>query len=197
MKALIGVLVLAVLGAAAFVLQQPDRIHIERSAVIAAPSDTIFAHINDYHRWTAWSPWENLDPNMQRTYEGPTAGTGAAYRWEGNNEVGRGSMKITESIAPAKVVMALEFVKPFQASNTGTFTLTPEGAGTRVTWAMDGANTLIGKVMSLFMSMDAMVGSQFAEGLANLKRVSEASSRSYPAAGRPGTRDTEDRPPPP
>jgi len=170
-------LVLVVAGAlVAFVATRPPRFHVERSATIAAPSATIFPTIADFHRWTAWSPWEKIDPDMQRSYDGPPSSVGAAYRWSGNSKVGAGSMRIMDATPNQRVAIALEFLKPFKASNTATFTLVPAGSGTRVTWAMDGDNTLVAKVMSLFFSMDSMIGGEFEKGLATLKDVAERSA---------------------
>ena len=157
-----------------FVLTRPDRIHVERSATINAPSATIFPHINDFRQWTAWSPWEKIDPQLQRSYDGPPSGLGAAYRWAGNSHIGEGSMRVTESTPNRRVGIALEFLKPFRASNTATFTLTPDGAGTRVIWAMDGKGNLVSKLISLFTSMDKMIGTQFEMGLATLKGIAES-----------------------
>jgi hypothetical protein len=175
-----AVVVLGAVALVGVVRTRPNRFHVERSATIDAPSEAVFPHINDFRRWTAWSPWDQLDPQMQRSFDGPPSGLGAAYRWTGNHQVGTGSAKITESIPGRRVGIALDFVEPFQASNTATFTLAPAGAATRVTWALDGQNGFVAKLMSLFMDMDAMVGGQFESGLASLKRIAE----SAPGGGR-------------
>jgi len=174
MRIILPVLFVVVVTLTTFVLTRPDRFHIERSATINAPGAAIYPYINDFHRWTAWSPWEKIDPQMQRSYDGPAAGAGAGYRWSGNSKIGEGSMKITESTPSRKVAIALEFITPFRASNTATFTLAPEATGTRVTWAMDGENTLVSKLMSLFISLDRMIGAEFEKGLATLKSLAES-----------------------
>jgi hypothetical protein len=178
MRIIVSVAVLIVVALAVFVQTRPARFHIERSATIEAPSAAIFPHINDFHRWTAWSPWERIDPALQRSYDGPPAGIGAGYRWVGNNQVGEGSMRITESTLDREVGIALEFIKPFKASNTATFTLVPEASGTRVTWAMDGENTVVSKLMGLFMNMDRTIGGEFEKGLASLKDIAEGGATS-------------------
>src|SRR5262245_9539090 len=172
MRTVLPIALLAIVALLVFVQMRPGRFHIERSATIDAPSATIFTHINDFHRWTAWSPWEQIDPQLQRFYDGPPSGVGARYRWVGNSKIGEGSMKITES-NPSKVGIDLEFVKPFKASNVATFTLAPAGSGTTVTWAMDGENNFMSKAMGLFMNMDNMIGTQFEKGLASLKGIAE------------------------
>jgi hypothetical protein len=147
-----------------------DTFRVERSTVIDAPPDAIFPHIDDFHAWAAWSPYEKMDANLGKTFSGPARGTGAAYAWVGR-KAGSGRMEITSSSPPSKVVIKLEFTKPFTAHNTAEFTLEPQGSGTKVTWAMHGPNTLMSKVMGLFFSMDRLVGPQFEEGLASLKAL--------------------------
>ena len=170
----VAVVVLAIAVALVVVVStRPDRFHVERSATIVAPSDAIFAYVNDLRRWTAWSPWEKIDPQMQRSYDGPASGVGASYHWTGNAKIGEGSATITESTPNRRVGIALEFLKPFRASNTAAFSLVPDGAGTRITWAMDGRANFVTKLVGLFMSMDAMVGTQFESGLEALKRITE------------------------
>jgi hypothetical protein len=172
MRAVLPIALLVVVALLVFVQMRPDRFHVERSTTINAASTAIVPHINDFHRWTAWSPFEKIDPQLQRSYDGPPSGVGAGYQWTGNNKIGEGSMKITES-TPSKVGIDLEFVKPFKASNVATFTLAPAGSGTRVTWAMDGQNSFVSEAMGLFMSMDDMVGTEFEKGLASLKGIAE------------------------
>ena len=150
---------------------QPADFRISRSAVIAAPPAAVFEQINDYHKWDAWSPWAKLDPNAKNSFEGSASGVGAKFSWAGNNDVGEGSMQITDSKPNERVVMDLVFLKPFAATNTTEFTLKPEGNGTAVTWSMAGKNGFIGKAAGLFMNCDKMVGTQFEKGFENLKSI--------------------------
>src|SRR5213082_3303587 len=115
-KILLGiVIVVAVLVAVIAILAalQPTHYRIERSATINAPAAVVFAQVNDFHKWEAWSPWEKIDPALKRTFEDPSAGTGAIYRWVGDNKVGEGSMTITESRPSDLIRIKLEFLKPF------------------------------------------------------------------------------------
>jgi hypothetical protein len=146
---------------------------VDRSIAIAAPADRVFAQINDFHRWTEWSPWEQLDPDLQRDYSGPDAGVGAVYSWNGNRKAGKGRMEIVESSAPDRVGIQLDFIKPFKAHNHVEFVLTADGATTRVTWSMTGGKTLGTRIMGIFTSMDKLVGKDFEKGLAQLKTVAE------------------------
>ena len=153
---------------------QPSDFRIERSATMRAPAPAAFAQVNDFQNWQAWSPWEKVDPALKRQYDGPKAGTGAVYAWQGNKEVGEGRMTIMES-RPAEVVrIKLEFFKPFAATNTAEFSFKPAGADTTaVTWSMAGQNTFLSKAISLFIDMDRMVGGMFDQGLTQMKAIVE------------------------
>lgn len=172
-KILIGLaaIIVALLG---YAMTKPDTFRIERSASINAAPEVIFAHLNDFRSWRAWSPWEELDPALQRTFSGAAIGAGAVYAWQGNSEVGAGRMEIVESSPASKLNIKLDFTEPFEGHNMTEFTLTPEGETTKITWAMQGPNQFIGKVMSIFIDMDSMIGKDFETGLANLKAVAEA-----------------------
>ena len=151
-----------------------DTYTVQRSASIDAPPERVYAHIVDFRRWAGWSPWDEMDPSMNKTYSGSDAGKGAKYAWSGNRKVGQGTMEVTDVTEPSSVEIALEFLKPFKASNTTLFTVQPSGGGTNVTWAMTGRKTFMTRVMGIFKSMDSMVGPDFEKGLAKLKTVAEA-----------------------
>jgi carbon monoxide dehydrogenase subunit G len=167
------IVVLAVAAIFLLALTKPSSFRVERSTTIAAPPEKIAALIGDFHQWNAWSPWAQLDPNMKTTYSGPTSGVGSVYEWEGNSKVGKGRMEIL-SVEPAKTAIKIDFLKPFEGHNTADFLLEPQGAATRVNWIMNGPMDFFpGKVMSVFTTMDKMIGPDFDKGLANLKSVAE------------------------
>jgi hypothetical protein len=149
---------------------------VERSVTVDADPQHVYDQVIDFHRWTTWSPWEELDPQLQRSYSGPEAGPGATYEWSGNRKAGQGRMQITSADEPTSIVVDLAFLKPFKSTSTSTFTFAPIGGQTHVTWSMTGANTAMTKVMGVFTSMDKLVGPDFEKGLARLKTVSEAPS---------------------
>ena len=178
-KILVGVgavLVLLVL----VVATRPGDFRIERSLAMNAPPDAVFAQVNDLHKWEAWSPWEKLDPKMQKVFDGAPAGTGAIYAWTGNDKAGEGRMTIEKSEKPSRIDIKLEFLKPFAATNETSFVFTPTPAGTNVVWTMTGHNGFMGKAFSMFMDMDKLVGGDFEKGLASLKSVAEASPKAAP-----------------
>lgn len=152
---------------------QPSEFRVERSTVISAPVSTVFEHVNDMHKWQAWSPWAKLDPNAKETFEGPESGKESIMRWDGNNQVGTGSMTITESRPNEFIQFNLEFLKPFKGTNTAEFTFKPAGDQTQVTWSMYGKNNFVAKAIGLIMNCEKMIGGQFDQGLANLKSVVE------------------------
>jgi hypothetical protein len=153
---------------------QPDQFAVSRQIIVDASADRIFPYANDFHHWTSWSPWEQLDPSMQRTYEGPSSGEGAVYSWNGNDQVGSGTMTITKSQAPSLIQIDLFFKMPMEARNFTEFTFQPKGLRTLVTWRMTGQNSFLGKAFHLFVDFDKMVGADFEKGLAQLKAISEA-----------------------
>lgn len=172
-------LALAVVALVAAVLiyasTQPDSFAVQRTTTIKAPAERIHVLIDDFKRWGDWSPWDKIDPALKRTYSGAERGKGAIYTWEGNKEVGAGRMEITESSAPSKVVIQLDFLKPFEAHNITEFSLVPQGDATQVTWKMQGPAPFVTKLMQVFVSMDKMVGKDFETGLANMKAIAEKS----------------------
>ena len=170
---IVVVLVLVVAGVLVYAAMQPEDFRIQRSTTVNAPPERIYPHIADFRAWAPWSPWEKKDPAMKRTFSGPDSGVGAAYAWEGDKNVGTGKMTILEATAPGKVVIKLEFLKPFEATNTAEFTLQPQGGSTTITWAMTGKNNFLAKLMCVFMNMEKMVGPDFEAGLAGLKAIAE------------------------
>lgn len=167
--------VLAIAIAAVLVLAatKPNALRVQRAITIKAPADRIFPLINDFHQWVTWSPYENKDPAMKRTYSGAGSGKGAVYDWEGNKNVGSGRMEILDTSAPSKIVIKLDFFKPIEGHNTAEFTMLPQGDVTNLTWVMHGPAVLMTRVMQVFINLDHMIGRDFEVGLANLKQLTE------------------------
>ena len=170
---ILGIIVILLAALFGYAAAKPNTFRVQRSAAIQSPPERIFALINDFHNFGAWSPWEKIDPNLQRTFSGAASGPGAVYEWEGNKKVGKGRMEIKETTPPSKVIIQLDFLKPFEAHNTTEFTLEPQGNSTNVTWAMFGRQPFMFKVMSTLLNMDKMIGRDFEKGLANLKSLTE------------------------
>jgi hypothetical protein len=177
----IAIIAAAIVLAVAIVLilavRKPDTFRVQRVATIKAPADGIFSLINDFHRWKSWSPWENRDPALKRSFSGADSGKGAVYAWDGNKNVGSGRMEILDTSVPSKIVIKLDFFKPFEGHNTAEFTMLPQGdatnTGTTVTWAMYGPAPFMSKLMQVFMNIDTMIGKDFETGLANLRKLTE------------------------
>jgi len=173
LKTIAIIVVVLIAGVVILAAMKPDSFSVQRAATIKAPPEKVFALINDFKAWGAWSPWEKKDPAMKRTFSATTSGKGAHYAWDGNKDVGQGSMTVTESAPPSKVVLNLDFIKPFEGHNIVEFTLTPQGDATSVNWLMHGPANFMSKIMQVFCSMDRMVGKDFETGLANLKAAAE------------------------
>ncbi len=180
MLAALLVIAVAIVALLAYANARPDKFRYERSIRIAAPILQVAEQIDDFRQWQQWSPWERIDPSLQRTFSGADAGVGAVYEWTGTGKAGSGRMEIVEmrtGSAGGLITIKLDFVKPFKASNTAEFLMTPTDAGTDLTWSMFGPSPFISKLMGVFMDFDKMVGKDFEAGLAALKRNAEQAAR--------------------
>lgn len=178
LKIILIAVVVLIAAVLAYAATKPDTFRVRRSALVKAPLQAVSPLISDFHRWTAWSPWEKLDPDLKRTYSGSASGKGPVYAWEGNAKVGKGRMEITDPTTPSLITIKLDFLAPFEAHNIAEFSLEPEGDATKVTWTMTGPSPYFpAKIMQVFISMDSMVGKDFEKGLANLGTAAEEASR--------------------
>jgi uncharacterized protein YndB with AHSA1/START domain len=169
-------LAVVIVGMLAVAARRPDTFSTTRAIRIAAPPESIYPMIADLRAMNTWNPFVDPDPNIEITYSGPPQGVGAAHTWRGNRNVGEGSIEIVEAAPPSRIVMRLQMVKPMKADNRVVFTLAPAGPATDVTWTMSGRQPLLGKLMTMFIDCDSMVGRQFEKGLAALKTKIEATS---------------------
>ena len=171
---IVVLLVIALVALALYANSRPDSFRVQRATTIQASPEKVFGFVNDFHRWASWSPWEKLDPAMQKTHSGAPSGQGAVYEWAGNGKVGQGRMEITEAVAPNRIAIKLDFLKPMEAHNVAEFSLATRGDATEVVWAMHGPAPFVSKLMGVFVSMDRLIGKDFETGLANLKAAAEA-----------------------
>ncbi len=168
--ALVGILLIVI-------ATRPAAFEVRRSLVMKAPPEIVYAQVNDFKTWSQWSPWDNLDPTQKRIYSDVSSGVGATYHWIGNDQVGEGTMTITDAKPNAQLGIDLIFIKPFAAKNRTVFDFTKSGPdSTTVTWSMTGENDFMGKAFGLVMNMDKMVGGDFEKGLAQMKAVSESAA---------------------
>lgn len=172
LKTIAIILALLIAAVLIYAATKPDSFRIERSTTIKASPEEISTYLIDFKQWAAWSPWEEKDPAMKRTFSGAATGKGAVYGWDGNKNVGTGRMEILD-VQPQKVTVKLDFLAPFEAHNVAEFTQQSQGDATLVTWVMHGPANLMTKVVHVFMSMDKMVGTDFEAGLAKLKAAAE------------------------
>jgi uncharacterized protein YndB with AHSA1/START domain len=160
--------------------RRPDEFAVRRTADIRAPADKVFGLINDFRQWPKWSPWEKLDPNLNRTLSGTESGRGSVYEWQGDKRVGAGRMEILDSVPHTRIDIKLSFLRPFKAENRTIFTITPVDGASRVLWEMTGTNNFMFKLMGLMMNMDKMVGGDFERGLAAMKAEAERGELAAP-----------------
>jgi hypothetical protein len=173
--AAVAVIVILLLIVAA---TRPGEFHVERSAALAASPMALFDNVNNHHKFVVWNPFMKLDPNVKNTFSGPESGVGAVCSWDGNSKVGAGACTIVESKPGELVRCRMDWKRPMEGVATADFTFKPEGDKTVVTWAMYGTNNFVGKVVSLFMDCDKMVGPQFEQGLTDLGKLAAASAPS-------------------
>lgn len=172
--AILGIVVVAAIAAVlVYAATRPDTFRVERSLAMNAPPEKIFPYITGLKRWQEWSPYEGRDPAMKRSYSGPESGKGAVYEWDGDKNVGKGRMEVLDEAPPNKVVIKLDFIKPFEGHNTAELTVQPKGSQTVVTWAMYGPSPFMSKLIGTFINLDDMIGRDFADGLAKLKTIVE------------------------
>jgi hypothetical protein len=173
--AVVGGLLLLILIAAGF---QPDEYRYSRSLMMKASSGKIYTQVNNLQNWNNWSPWAQLDPNAKMIYEGPKSGKGAMMAWDGNRNVGKGRMMITNAEWNRRIVYVLDFIKPMDGTATSEIKIEPQpGRQTLVTWSMYGQNNYMGKLMSLVFNCESMMNKQFDQGLANLQAVVEGTKK--------------------
>lgn len=151
---------------------KPNTFHVERTIDVKAPPEKLFALVNDFHQWEAWSPY-NKDPAMKKTFSGSASGKGAMYAWEGNKDVGRGEITITDTTPPKVIEMALHMIEPFEGRNHVVLSFDAKGDTTTVTWALEDQHTYLLKIISTFLNLDRMIGKDFEVGLARLKTAAE------------------------
>ena len=174
MLVIVALIVVAIVVVLIMAAMRPNEFSVKRSTAISAPADRIFPLIADFRQWPAWSPWAKIDPNMKRTLSGAASGPGAVYEWQGSSKVGQGRMEIREVAPPSKVVIQLDFIKPFEGHNITEFALAPRESMTDVTWVMHGPSPFVSKVMGVFVDMDRLIGKDFEKGLAQMKAAAEA-----------------------
>lgn len=172
MTTVLIIVAIAIIALLAYAATRPSSFRLQRSISIDATSETIAPFIADFHKWQSWSPWEGLDPNLKRSFSGSATGRGAIYAYDGDKKVGAGRMEILES-SPQRILVQLDFIRPFKANNKAEFSLTPSGETTTVTWAMFGPQPFMNKLMSIFLNFDKMIGPDFERGLAKLKDLAE------------------------
>lgn len=145
---------------------------ISRATIIKAPVAAPYNLVADFRKWPTWSPWEDLDSNLQRNYSGNETGVGSVYTWDGDRKAGAGRMEIVAATA-GSLDIDLAFTRPWKAHNQVRLDFRPAADGTEVTWTMSGENTWIGAVFSKLFNMDAMLGRDFEKGLRQLKAAAE------------------------
>jgi hypothetical protein len=167
------------------VAMQSNEYRVTRSATMKAAPPAVFAEVNNFHNWEAWSPWAKLDPNSKTEFAGPESGEGAKFSWSGNDKVGEGTQTIVESKPDERIRIRLDFERPMKDTSDVEFTFKPQDDQTHVTWSMSGKKNFVSKAVCMFMNMDKMLGGEFEKGLASLKGVVEKPAEKPTAESTP------------
>jgi hypothetical protein len=168
----LGILVLIV-GFLAYVSTRNGSFHYERSGTIHATPEKIFPYISNFKMGSQWSPYEKMDPNMSKKYSGNDGESGSIMEFEGNKDTGSGKLEMLKVIPNEQVDIKLTMLKPWHAENLIQYKLTPEAEGTLFTWSMSGDGGFMGKLMSVLIDCEKMMGDQFEQGINNLREVVE------------------------
>lgn len=174
LKIIAIVLGIALLTIVALAFSKSDSFTVQRSILVKAPPEAVFPLVNNLSEWAQWSPWAKLDPAMEESFSGATSGLGAVYEWQGNSDVGQGRMEIVDTTPSSHIAIKLDFIKPYVSSNRVDFRISPVDEYTEVTWMMTGPMPFLSKLISVFVSMDKMIGANFESGLAQLKQLAES-----------------------
>ncbi len=173
-KNILAIAAIGMAGLIAFIHSRPDHFRYERSAVIESPAEAIFPYISDLKLGVEWSPYERKDPNMKRTFSGPVVGVGQIEAFDGNSEAGSGQLEVVNLVPNQSVQIRLTMTQPMPADNQVEYTLSPEGTGTRLSWAMSGKIPFFGKIINLLIDCEKMVTADFDIGIQNLKKLVES-----------------------
>jgi uncharacterized protein YndB with AHSA1/START domain len=157
-----------------FLQARSSAYRIERSVTMAAPAADVYRFLEDMHQWPRWSPWDSLDPQVKRSYGGAERGKGASFFWDGNPQVGKGRLVITEAKPHAHLRYAVRFEVPLAAEMTYDFELAPAPSGTKLTWVLLGEHPFWAKLFALFVDLDKQLGGDMQRGLTDLKGLVEA-----------------------
>ena len=173
LKKILLVLVALIVVLGVVIALQPSDYRVERTTTIDAPTADVFARVNDFQKWEAWSPWAELDPDAKLAFEGPQAGEGSVMTWAGDEKVGVGKMTLVESKPNEAVKIKVTFTEPFEGGTNSDFRFTPKGNQTEVAWTMHGQHGFMEKAFCLFMNGLDMMRDDIDKGLAQLKSVAE------------------------
>ncbi len=175
------VILIVLLVAVSFFL--PAQTHVERSIVVDADQERVFDTVNNIRTFNEWSPWADLDPETRFSYSGPDSGVGAKMAWQSDKqEVGSGSMEITDTEPHRRVDMELDFGS--QGTAESFLFLERVDGGTRVTWGFDTEHGYDPLARYFGLMMDRFIGPPYEQGLADLKQLVESAPE--PEADEPG-----------
>lgn len=173
LKTILIIIVILVAVGGVLSLIAPTQMSASRSVVINAPKEVVWENVTKFENMNKWSPWAKRDPNMKNTVEGTDGTVGAKQSWTGNKKVGSGSQTISALDPMNRIDSKLDFKEPMEGHADAYTVLADTAGGVKVTWSFSSAMSRPFNIIGLFMDMDAAIGKDYEEGLANLKALCE------------------------
>lgn len=172
-KIIFGVIVAVLVTIFAVAFMLPKTARMERSIVIQGDINDVYGYVNSLKKFSEWSPWTALDPNVTVEYSGPDEGVGAKMVWDSNvREVNSGMQTIIASEKNQHVQTELVFGD--QGTGHASFELIPANDGVKVNWAF--TTTFEGNPIARYfgLALEGMLAPYYEQGLAALKETVEA-----------------------
>ncbi len=154
-------------------LLAPKEAKLERSILINASKETVFPYILYFTKRDEWSPWMEMDPNVNTEMTGEDGTLSAVWSWQGNKKVGKGQQKNTNIVQNESVNTVVTFEEPWQSVADTYLRLEEKEGGTLVKWGFSSKMSFPATIFGLFMNFDKVVGKDYEKGLNKLKKLVE------------------------
>ncbi len=150
----------------------PKSFQTEKSIVVNASPQTVFALTSDFNKWSKWSPWQQKDAQMKNMISGNPGEIGHKMIWESESQ-GSGEQEIVEVKLDEMIKTKLSF-KDWDEVSYASFFITPQGESTKVSWTMEGSEIpfMMRGMMVAFNAMGTLE-EDYEQGLSSIKKLSE------------------------
>ena len=174
MNTLLYILIALVALIIVLALIAPKSYAVSRDVVVNKPISEVYNYLKLMKNQDHWSPWQERDPDMKKTFTGTDGEVGFISAWESDHkQVGSGEQEIVGLKENEEIKTHLRFLKPFKSESDAYMRVAEAGDGTQVTWGFSGKNKFPMSIFMLFMNMDKAIGADFEQGLSKLKTILE------------------------